>query len=977
MNLSVEQVEVRGPGESPRCCECPFSLEGRPYQPVRGEGPPDPLFLIVGEGPGANERASGKPFIGASGALLNKALAMVPADRSRAWITNALLCTPPGASDAQKRAARDCCAPRLQAELARFPGKPISALGAVAAHALLGDRQSIKEMAGATYELEGRVVVPTTHPAAILRGSEQGEDQEGGAHRGDLAFWNLAYDVGKVVKLAEGKLNRFTQDVTIEWQDGAKADAMLEEIALEIIEDGLGACDTETNSLRPMLATMTAIGLATRKRAVSVRWDLIGYRGLTAIQRVFSRPWVRMAFHNVLYDLPVLRHHGFRFSCRLEDTLLKHHSAFPGLAHDLQRVLTQFFVAAPWKSEFRQGKKTKDLFEDLANISPDVGGDEAEKRWFALLWYNGCDTLATARLVDPLDELLTKFNAWASYNEDIEQIPIANEMHENGTPLNLERNDEMGRFFTLRLEKAKALFEAKANDPAIRTKFLDYLAMEQAKSIRKATKGGKGTPERVLKNGTIRPAKPGKPGRPADPADYVERWSVRHAEMLALEDTKRRIQFKIGAPMHIVAYLKAKGIPLFLETKTGRLAAGEPALRPLRHLPEVRALLSYRENKTELATFILGVRKALYPDGRFHSRISISKITGRWSFEDPQAQNWTKGKPKWVCMHCGRMEKEHKEKRADEALLCPDVLGKPEWPLGVYPNESFGPVELTTFKKEKGTYENWRKKWLLADGTVHEKGLENAGVPNLRWQVTAPPGWKLVGFDMAQLEARLIALESGDDWLIWIFANDKDIHSEVARVVWADFDKQQVDVRKRLRDFVKRPEYGAFYGGQANTLWQNILKDDPTVKKQDIEKVLALIKQKMVGVGAWHQRLLTQAMLPPHELRSMFGRRFVFPLGTCSPNDAYNSTIQSAGAGIMARGLKRLYEKIEAAPEKWNWNVEANLQIHDACVFLCREELAAEFCEIVKTSFEQEHTVNGKTVKFPADARFADDWAGL
>lgn len=977
MNATSEQTELRGPGNSPRCAECPFSLEGRPTQAVPGEGSPDPLFLIVGEGPGANERSSGKPFIGASGALLNKALKYIGVERSRTWITNALLCTPMGASEAQKRTARDCCKPRLDAELAMFPGKPISALGAVAAQALLGDRHSIREMAGATYELEGRVVVPTTHPAAILRGAEQGEDQEGGAHRGDLAYFNLVYDIGKVARFAEGKLNRFTQDVTIEWKDAARADRLLEEIALEIIEEELGACDTETNSLRPMLATMTAIGLATRKRAVSVRWELVGPRGMAAIQRVFSRPWVQVAFHNVLYDLPVLRHHGFVFQCRLEDTLLKHHSAFPGLAHDLQRVLTQFFVASPWKSEFRQGRKTKDLFEDLANIPADLGGDEEEKRWYALLWYNGCDTLATARLVAPLDECLTKFNAWDSYNEDIAQVPIANEMHENGTPLNLERNSEMGRFFELRLEKARAMFEEKANDPTIRSKFLDYLAMEQAKTIRKATKGGKGRPERVTKKGKVIPAKPGKPGRPADPADYVERWSVRHAELLVREGTPKALQFKIGAPMHIVAYLKAKGIPLFLETKSGRLSAGEPALRPLRHLPEVQALMSYRENKTELGTFILGVRKALYPDGRFHSRISISKITGRWSFEDPQAQNWTKGKPKWVCLHCGRMEKEHKEKRADGAVFCPDVLGRPEWPPDVYMNEWRRPAEPTVFKKEKGTYENWRRKWLLPSGDVHENGLKNAGVPNLRWQVTAPPGWKLVGFDMAQLEARLIALESGDDWLIWIFANDKDIHSEVARVVWADFDQQQVDVRKRLRDFVKRPEYGAFYGGQVNTLWQNILKDDPTVKRQDIEKVLTLIKQKMQGVTAWHQRLLTQVMLPPHELRSMFGRRFVFPLGTCSPNDAYNATIQSAGAGIMSRGLKRLYEKIDAEPEKWDGNVEANLQIHDACVFLCREELAEEFCGIVKASFEQEHTVNGKTVKFPADARFADDWAGL
>lgn len=967
--MTQEEV-VRGPGDSPRCGECPFSKDGRPVQPVRGEGPALPLAIVVGEGPGENERSSGRPFVGASGALLNRALSVVGAKRENLYITNALLCTPPGASDAQKRLARDCCAQRLDLELAAFPGKPISALGAVAAQRLLGDKQSIKEMAGATYDLpDGRVVVPTTHPAAILRGAESGEDQEGGAHRGDLAYWNFCYDVGKVIRLAEGKLHRFTQDVQIEWKDGEKADDLLVAICQEINEDGLGACDTETDSLRALQAKLTAVGLATCKRAVSVRWDIVGERGRAAIQSVFGRAKTRVAFHNVLYDLPVLRRHGFEVTCQLEDTLLMHHSAFPGLAHDLQRVLTQFFVAPPWKSEFRQGKKTKDLFEDFTQVAADLGEDEAEKRWYALLWYNGCDTLATSRLVKPLEECLDRFNAWATYHEDMDQVPVANQMHENGVPLDLKRNDEMGLFFTLRLEKARVLFDERAADPTIRERFLDYLAMEQAKDIRKGTKGGKG---RVLKDGTV---KHGKPGRLPDPPGYIDRWSLRLVELKAKEGTKNAVQFKIGSPMHVVAYLKARGVPLFLQTKSGRLSAGEKALRSLRHMPEVRALLSYRENKTELGTFILGVRNSLHADGRFHSAISINKITGRWSFYDPQAQNWTKGKPKWVCMHCGRMEKEHREKSPEGLPKCPSVVGQAQWPEEVYPNEWAAPSVPTTFKKEKGTYENWRRKWLLADGRVHDVGLDNAGMPNLRWQVVAPVGYKLVGFDMAQLEARLIALESGDPWLIEVFACDKDLHSEVARIVWSDFDKQQVDVRKRLRDFVKRPEYGAFYGGTVNTLWQNILKDDPTVKRQDIEKVVTLIRQKLVGVAAWHQRLLKQVMLPPHEIRSMFGRRFVFPLGTCSPNDAFNATVQSAGAGIMARGLKKLSENMKAHT-KWKM-VEPNLQIHDACVFLCPMELAEEFCALVKGSFEQVHTHNGHTVKFPADARFGDDWAAL
>jgi hypothetical protein len=87
------------------------------------------------------------------------------------------------------------------------------------------------------------------------------------------------------------------------------------------------------------------------------------------------------------------------------------------------------------------------------------------------------------------------------------------------------------------------------------------------------------------------------------------------------------------------------------------------------------------------------------------------------------------------------------------------------------------------------------------------KADKKKGRPNLRSQVIAPQGRLFVGFDMSQLEARIIALLSGDPFLVDIFRNKKDIHSEFARIVWPDFDQRPVDERKVLRDMVKRPEY--------------------------------------------------------------------------------------------------------------------------------------------------------------------------
>ena len=150
-----------------------------------------------------------------------------------------------------------------------------------------------------------------------------------------------------------------------------------------------------------------------------------------------------------------------------------------------------------------------------------------------------------------------------------------------------------------------------------------------------------------------------------------------------------------------------------------------------------------------------------------------------------------------------------------------------------------------------------------------------------------------------QLEARIIALMSGDPFLCNVFRHppipysEGDIHTVLARVVWPNFDEVPKDQRKVLRDTIKRPEYGAFYGGQIETLWKNIVKDYPSVKLQDIARMVALMAEKMPGVAAWHQELIRNAARPPHEIRSaIYGRRRCFPLGNADINDLWNFPVQ-------------------------------------------------------------------------------------
>jgi len=254
------------------------------------------------------------------------------------------------------------------------------------------------------------------------------------------------------------------------------------------------------------------------------------------------------------------------------------------------------------------------------------------------------------------------------------------------------------------------------------------------------------------------------------------------------------------------------------------------------------------------------------------------------------------------------------------------------------------------------------------------KADKKKGRPNLRSQVVAPPGRILVGFDFAQLEARIIALLSGDPFLCDIFHSGKDIHSEFARIVWPNYDDLPYERRKVLRDTVKRPEYGAFYGGQIETLWKNVVKDYPDVKMEDIARMVTLMTARMPGVTIWHQKLLRDVAQPPHEIRSaIYGRRRCFPLGNADMNDVYNFPVQATGADIMATGLIALMPRLRA-----NYvNADPIIQIHDAIVFECDEADGDRLMVDVKDCFEQRHEHNGVVIDFLVDPAKGRSWADV
>jgi DNA polymerase len=160
---SLDEVRARL-GDCRRCPLC----EGRSTI-VFGDGNPNADILFIGEGPGAEEDKRGLPFVGRAGELLTRMIERgMSVPRSSVYICNIVKCRPPGNREplANEIAA---CRPFLDAQIDAVAPKVIVALGRPATSVLLGRDVSITRMRGVWQEYRGIPVMPTFHPAFILR----------------------------------------------------------------------------------------------------------------------------------------------------------------------------------------------------------------------------------------------------------------------------------------------------------------------------------------------------------------------------------------------------------------------------------------------------------------------------------------------------------------------------------------------------------------------------------------------------------------------------------------------------------------------------------------------------------------------------------------------------------------------------------------------------------------------------------------
>ena len=155
------------------CQRCKLAF-GRKHI-VFGKGPANAKLIFVGEGPGFEEDQKGEPFVGAAGQLLTRIIQAIKLSRAQVYICNIIKCRPPGNRD-PGRDEIEACLPFLERQIAAIKPNFICTLGKVAAQTLLKTDAPISKLRGRFHEYRGIEVLPTYHPAFLLRNPEKKRD---------------------------------------------------------------------------------------------------------------------------------------------------------------------------------------------------------------------------------------------------------------------------------------------------------------------------------------------------------------------------------------------------------------------------------------------------------------------------------------------------------------------------------------------------------------------------------------------------------------------------------------------------------------------------------------------------------------------------------------------------------------------------------------------------------------------------------
>ena len=163
----TEQPTLESLAQSVLTCEGCQLCQTRTHA-VFGEGNPHAELMFIGEGPGRDEDLQGRPFVGRAGQLLDRMIAAMGMRREEVYIANVVKCRPPNNRTPEEEEATACIS-YLRWQIYLIRPRVMVLLGATAAHYLLNERRGIMRLRGNWLDYQGIPVMPTYHPAFLLR----------------------------------------------------------------------------------------------------------------------------------------------------------------------------------------------------------------------------------------------------------------------------------------------------------------------------------------------------------------------------------------------------------------------------------------------------------------------------------------------------------------------------------------------------------------------------------------------------------------------------------------------------------------------------------------------------------------------------------------------------------------------------------------------------------------------------------------
>jgi len=949
------------PKEHAECSQCPLFERG---VPVSDRIPIDmDMFsglTLVTDGPGRIEVKEGLIFSGNVGTFTTNAMTQVGIPLAAVHVTGCIRCglaQNAKLTDREMEEAIKTCRPGVLHNMREMGTKAACVIGATPLKAMTG-LKGIDNYRGTVLPPEDDepwFVTATLHPGHLLVSESR-----------RILFELLAEDLKKGYDLAKGRIGLWEPE-TRSAKNGKKLLRWLREVEEQRLPMG---CDVETDGINALECNLLTIGVAAKTEGLEkppvsypIPWGP-AYEGYydhktwkairKQLKRMFDAPEQSVVFHNMPYDIPVLRRHfNIEFEADCHDTLLLHHASYPKFPKKLQQVASHKLAVEPWKTTFRVAEKALHKELDLAehaldkmlrtpaetraldqategDVTKDIVLEGLDKQALQeLLWYNAADTGTTVELFYILIQECKERDVLQVYQDDRELLYETINWTRDGIAVDLKLRNRLVYKYqretdSLRIElrelcKLRPHAEWVADLKEL-TEDLEALK-EELKQLRKecpvcghmmssstAVKSHLRAKHKEEAEAEIEFMREDIMSAVQDLADV--RVELKELKKEATDET-----FNPGSPIQLRDVLALRGLrPKKVTKKSMQISTSKDSLWELRDDRFVDVLFRWRKAAKLLSTYLINLDSKLGADGRLH----------------------------------------------------------PVWKLHATPSGRFG---------TQPAVQNW------------PSDMKKMMIPG--------KGCVIVGADYAALELRISAWLAGQEDLIKAFMEDEDIHlrhakwffpkaCEELQGVIDDPNTSEENLEKAtkqlkaLRGAGKPVTFGKIYRAGEKTLYENIREDRPDVKTPKEHKQLQRVVSQMsrvldmkypnLGESArmWQRMAKEQKFLRT----GMSGRLRIWPVGEPSLNECANHPIQGFAADIMNAATLRLVRRLKKEG-LYRKGIRIILQIHDALYLEVKkglEEYAKEMlAECMTTEMTTKSQVTGKThtMRFPVDAQIA------